>query len=181
MKAKLTFLVLTLSATSVLGQTVRDIERRFGKPTPYYSVSKHIWMRPEFSADGQVCQMRFFPKGVNSDKQLHFKELTLVLNRLVPPSTRGLKEPFFGMTATGGGTGWTGYGYKKVTFTFAFSFRVDPEAFRRSEEFIFYGDELEPKPKPENLSPTSNDFLPSEGFPIEVANLKWNARTCKGK
>jgi hypothetical protein len=95
-KVELAVIILTLSATLALGQTAKDIETKFGEPTNAYSVSEHIWMTPEYGADGQVCQMRFYPKriGPNIDflsTHLRFDQLTAILNRLVPPNIRGIK------------------------------------------------------------------------------------------
>jgi len=59
-----------------------------------YSVSEHIWMTPDFAADGQVCRMRFYPKRfyrgtVYLSGYLAFPELKWILNDLVPPTSRG--------------------------------------------------------------------------------------------
>src|SRR5437868_6430334 len=137
MKFKLTVAVFLLYAGSAGGQTASDIEVSYGKPVNAYSVSEHIWMTPEYTADGQVCQMRLYPKRISSDtnylsKQLPFEELKEVLNQLVPLNARGVKKEPFGITATGGGAAWTTYTYEKVTFVFTSSFKVDPDSWKDS-------------------------------------------------
>jgi hypothetical protein len=77
MSAKLLVLILMVSAVAVASQTVSEIEETHGKPTLAYSVTEHIWMTPDYAADGQVCRMRFYPKRMiatpsNSAGTLHF-------------------------------------------------------------------------------------------------------------
>ena len=82
-------------------------------------------MTADYAVDGQVCQMRLYPKRIAPDtnylsKKLPFEELNAVLNRLVPSNDRGGEKESFGITATGGGALWTTYAYEKVTFVFTF-------------------------------------------------------------
>jgi hypothetical protein len=82
---------------SVFGQTASDIDKKYGKSAKVYSVSEHIWMTPEYTADGQVCQMHFYPKRISAKtnylyKRLPFEELKGVLNELAPLDTRGAKK-----------------------------------------------------------------------------------------
>ncbi|HEY0728181.1 MAG TPA: hypothetical protein VGD38_08945, partial [Pyrinomonadaceae bacterium] len=99
MKAKLSLTILFLlsGTATAFGQTVSAIE-----------------MSTDYTSDGQVCQMKLFPKrvGPNTDylsHQLPFQEVKLILNRLIPPMARGNKGELFGYTDTGGGMAWTTY------------------------------------------------------------------------
>jgi hypothetical protein len=111
-RAKFAVLIFLLSATTAFGQTASEIETKSGQPVRVYSLTEHIWMTPDYTVDGQVCQMKLFPKRVGPDTdylshQLPFEELKLILNRLVPPVARGIKADLFGLTDIGGGIAWT--------------------------------------------------------------------------
>ena len=98
--------IFGLSVMPTFAQTVSEVERRYCKPFSVYSVSEHIWMTPEYSADGQVCRMRLYPRrlGPNMDylgSQLLFPELSQALNEIVSPHLRGSKEEGFGQTSLG--------------------------------------------------------------------------------
>ena len=51
MSAKLLLVIFMLSVTPVAGQTVAKIEGAYGKPTLAYSVTEHVWMNLNPSAD----------------------------------------------------------------------------------------------------------------------------------
>ncbi|HEX5885824.1 MAG TPA: hypothetical protein VFY67_14880 [Pyrinomonadaceae bacterium] len=184
MKAKLSLTVLILLAsTTAFGQTVSDIESGFGQPVKVYSVSEHIWMTPEYTRDGQVCQMRFFPKRIGPDTNylsgpLPFHELKSILNRLLPPSTRGAKADLFGYTDTGGGIAWTTYPYEKATFVFIFPLRVTAEAVKQAQSVSFSAEEILAYRKQPKMPPSANDFDNSEGSKLEIVTIKWNGRQC---
>ena len=182
MSTKLLLLILTLSAVPVASQTVSDIEKTQGKATLAYSVTEHIWMTPDFAADGQVCRMRFYPKRfdrntVNLGGHLKFSELKWILNQIVPPSLRGNKKTSFGIGNFGGGKVEADYGYEKVTFTFVYSFRIriDAKSLEQSSALVLPNDlpvtDL-PKPSP----PSESDF--DNATEAEIVILKWNDRTC---
>jgi len=85
------------AASSALGQSASDIEAKYGKPTNVYAVSQNIWMTPEYTADGQVCEMLLYPRriapdAINLSNKLPFDELQIVLNKLVPVNTRGVQR-----------------------------------------------------------------------------------------
>jgi hypothetical protein len=180
--------VILFCLSSAFGQTVAELEAKYGNPTAAYSVSETIWMTPEFTADGQVCRMRIYPKRISSDtnyllRQLQFAELTKVLNVLVPTGKRGKKNESFGATATGGPAAWTTYAYENVTFTFVSSF--SPMKFAeapplRKGEFVFSTPEKGPDPGPESSAPTIDDFRNSRSSLTEVVTIKWNNRKCVG-
>lgn len=179
---KLVSLVFLCCVMPVVGQTLSDIDREYGKPTYSYSVSGHIWMTPDFAADGQVCRVRLYPKHFNSETdylsaELNFVELTSVLNKLVPLEQRGQKKDSFGLTDFGGGAAWTTYAYEKVTFVFAFSFRVDPSIKKQPESVSFPVDEVLAR-LPRKTPPSLDDFAPSESSKIEIATILWNDRQC---
>jgi hypothetical protein len=182
MRAKLAVIILSLCVTPSFGQTVSDIEMKYGKPIYAYSVSEHIWMTPEYSVDGQVCRMRLYPKRIAPEtdylsKQLYFEELKEVLNQLVPPRLRGAKKESFGLTGTGGGAAWTTYQYEKVTFVFTFSLRVDPRSWNELESHTFPLDEYLSR-QPKKTPPSNDDFSASQGSKTEIVTVEWNDRRC---
>ena len=177
-------ILFILSVTPVAGQTVAEIEKAYGKPTLAYSVTERIWMTPDFAADGQVCQMRFYPKRVSGNTaylggRLNAAELKWILNNIVPPSARGKVKSPLGLADIGGGLAEAKYEYEKVTFTFANSFKlsIDPEALKNSRligiDFPIPDAEL-PKPTPTPAS--ESDF--DRGVSPEIVILRWNDRTC---
>ena len=184
MKTKFAVLILLLSAPGAFGQTASEIESRFGQPQRVYSVTDHIWMTPDYTAEGQVCQMRLFPKRVGPDadylsSRLPFEELTSILNRLVPPASRGIKGESFGVTETGGGMAWTSYPYEKATFIFAFRMRLAKGSMKQSEPVSFSADEIRSYRKPANTSPSDEDFDNSQTESIEIVTIKWTKRKCQ--
>lgn len=177
-------LVLFLAAVSaVSAQTVVDIQAKYGNPVDVYSVSEHIWMTPEYAADGQVCRMRLYPKRISSNTNygahnLPFSELRDVLNALVPVETRGSKKQFFGGTVTGGGAAWTTYRYENVGFTFVSFFSArsfDPVTLKRGE-YVFPWSESEPLVTDSN--PSSDDFVERLSPRTEIVTVIWNGRKC---
>jgi hypothetical protein len=186
MKNILVAIIFMLYANSAFGQTASDIEMKYGKPVMAYAVSEHIWMTPEYAVDGQVCQMRLYPRRIAVDtnyfsRSLPFEELKGVLNQLVPLNTRGTKKESFGISATGGGAAWTTYPYEKVTFIFTSSFKVDPDSFQKLKPFVFSVKESPFDMSPENLAPSDEDFFRSQSSSAEFVTITWSDRTCGGK
>lgn len=188
MRNKLIFAAVSimLYANSAFGQTASDMDKKYGKSAKVYSVSEHIWMTPEYTADGQVCQMHFYPKRISANtnylyKQLPFEELKAVLNELAPLDMRGAKKESFGTTATGGGAVWTTYPYEKVIFIFTSSFRVDPDAWKELKPYVFTVQDFPSAAKTENAAPSDDDFLRSKSSSAEIVTLIWNDRKCGGK
>lgn len=168
--------------TPAVGQTSLEINREYGKPTYAYSVSRHIWMTPDYAEDGQVCRMRLYPKHIDSETDYHaphlkFEELTGVLNKLVPLEGRGPKKDSFGLSDMGGGAAWTTYAYENVTFIFSFSLRIDPSIKQQPESVSFPVSEVLARLQKET-SPSLSDFAPSEATKIEIATILWNSRKC---
>ena len=184
MNLKLLLVLLILPVVPAAGQTVADIEEAYGKPTLAYSVTEHIWMTPDFAADGQVCQMRFYPKRVGRDTvylggYLNFAELKWILNHIVPPSSRGNAKSDFGIGDFAGGVSQEQFEYEKVSFTFArsYNFRFDPDALEKSEFVdldLPISDAELPKPTP---TPASESDFDQSARP-ELVILRWNDRTC---
>jgi hypothetical protein len=185
MRIGLATVVTLLCVCTAAGQTVSDIEGRYGKPSNVYSVSEHIWMMSEYAADGQVCRARLFPKRVSTDTnylsvKLPSEELREVLNQMAPLVARGVKKEPFGVTATGGGAAWTTYPYEKVTFTFTSSFEVDADPENRLKPYTFSVRESSSTIKAGNTAPSDADLFPGRASGAEVVTLKWNDRRCAG-
>ena len=181
MSTKLLLLILMVCVVPVAGQTVSEIEKTQGKPTLAYSVAEHIWMTPDFAADGQVCRMRFYPKRFDGNAvilggHLKFSELKSVLNQIVPPSLRGNKKTSFGLSILGGGIIETEYEYENVTFIFLDSFRIkiDPKSLKQSDWVSLDGFPVTELPK--TPPPSESDF--DNSTKAQVAILQWNDRTC---
>ena len=182
-KTPFAILISILSATVAFAQTTSEVEARFGPPIRVYSLTEHVWMTADYTADGQVCQMKLFPKrvGPNTDylsHQLPFQEVKFILNRLIPPMSRGEKGELFGYTDTGGGFAWTSYPYEKAVFVFTFPMRINKEALKQSEPFSFSVKEMSSYKKPVKTPPSDTDFDNSEPDKVEIVTIKWNGRQC---
>jgi hypothetical protein len=189
MRTTLAFIVCLLCAGSAYAQTAAELGAKFGKPAEVFSVSEHVWMTPEFAADGQVCRMRLFPKRTDgrtnylSDK-LPFEEVANFLNALVPVGQRGDKIPLnFGATITGGGAAWTTYGYERVTFTFTSSFTssgLDNSPTLVKGEYTFPAELARVDGEPRSLAPAADDFNERRREPADIVSITWNDRKCVG-
>lgn len=186
MKKSLAVVLVVLAVDCAAAQTAADIQTKYGKPVDVYPVSEHIWMTPEYSADGPVCRMRLYAKriGANTNYGAHdlpFNELRDVLNALVPVETRGPKKQSFGATATGAGAAWTTYNYEKVTFEFV-SFlspmTYDGVILKRGE-YAFPPRENESVAAKSDA--TSNDFVEWISPHTEIVTVSWNGRKCAGQ
>ena len=179
-------IVFVLSVVPTFGQTASELERRYGKPVSVYSVSEHIWMAPDYAADGQVCRMRLFPRRLGKERdylgsELLFPELNEVLNQIVPLHSRGLKKGAFGQTSLGGGTAWTTYEYENVSFSFIFSYKLDPNILEKAEAHVLTGPDPEGLPTRTKTPPTLDDFAGSENSRTEIVTINWNRRPCAVK
>jgi len=183
-------IILGLSVVPTCAQTASEVERSYGKPVSVdsdvsvYSVSEHIWMKPDYAADGQVCRMRLYPKrpGEKTDSrssQLLFPELVQFLNRMIPPHLRGSKRDGFGETTLGGGTAWTTYDYEDVSFSFIFVYKLAPDILKKAETAVLTGPDPEGLPVRKKAPPSASDFDSSEKLPTEVVTIRWNHRACK--
>lgn len=176
------------SSGLALGQSAIDLDARYGKPTSVYSVSEHIWMNAQLGSDGQVCQVRLFPKRVSDDtnylsQKLPLDELIDVLNALVPIDQRGAKRESFGATATGGPSAWTTYAYEKATFTFISSFPksgFDHSTLKKGE-FVFSIQDTEGGQKLGSSPPSEDDFRDSRKSGPEIVAVLWNNRRCQAQ
>ena len=183
MKTKFAVLILLLSVPRAFGQTASEIESRFGQPLRVYSITEHIWMTADYTSDGQVCQMKLFPRRVGPEtdylsNQLPFEELKSILNRLVPPATRGTKGESFGLTDTGGGTAWSTYPYENASFVFSFNMRLAKDSLKQSESVSFSADEILAYRKPATTRPSDDDFDNSKTASLEIVTIKWTGRKC---
>jgi len=187
MRRKLVLITLSFitTAVSTMGQTAADLNTKYGEPVRAYVVGEGIWMTPDYTADGQVCQMRLYPMRVGAaghnylSHRLSFQELNSVLNELVPPKMRGAKKGSFAQTATGGGSAWTTYPYEKVTFVFISSFKVDLTTVQL-KPYVFSEDVLSNASGKStmNHNATTDDFMDSQQFNTEIVTIKWNDRKC---
>jgi hypothetical protein len=130
--------------------------------------------------------MKLFPKRVDSEtdylsSQLPFEELKSILNRLVPPSTRGIKGESFGQTDTGGGIAWTNYPYAKASFVFTFQMRLAKEVLKQPEPVSFSADEILSYRNPPKTPPSPDDFDNSQTASVEIVTIKWTGRKCAGR
>lgn len=187
MRNKIIISVVLLSfvfASTTFGQTAKQIKEKYGQPIEAYSVSERIWMTPEFTAEGQVCAMRLYPKRISAmtnflyDKMNDW-ELKEVLNQLAPLETRGKPTPFFGLRQIGGGRINTIYNYEKIGISFlgSFSQYFDPIDKEKS-------DEIKTKTIKFDIKTPKNAELPKEmDVPsgVEIVTLAWNERTCAKK
>lgn len=184
MKIQFAVLILLLFVTTAPAQTASEIESRFGPPIRVYSLTEHIWMMPDYTSDGQVCQMKLFPKRVGPktaylSNHLPFEELKPILNQLVPPATRGLKGNSFGLTHTGGGIAWTTYSYEKASFVFSFGMRLSNESLKQPEPVTFSAEEILAYSKPAKTPPSDGDFDNSQTADVEIVTITWTGRKCR--
>jgi len=175
--------VFLLTVIPALGQTVSEVERKYGKPVSVYSVSEHIWMTPDYSADGQVCRMRLYPRRLGSEtdylgSQLLFPELSQVLNEMLPPQLRGSKKDGFGQTSLGGGTAWTTYEYENVSFSFISSYKLSPDVLEKAKTKVLTGPDPEGLPLRKKTPPSVDDFADSKNSQTEIVTIRWNYRPC---
>lgn len=184
----ISLLVIVLGVNTTFGQTASDLNARYGKSSPDYAISEHIEMKADYSADGQVCRMQFYPrdherKTHDVNAYLPFPELKQALNEAIPPDLRGFKKDGFGSTSLGGGSAWTTYGYEKVTFTFSFSYQLNVDNLKRAEQFVLTTDESpgSPPKKSAPSPPSLDDFDGSQHTRIEIATISWNHRLCAVK
>ena len=185
---KLLFVIILLCVCSAVAQTPLDLQKKYGQPVISYIVSEHILMTPEYTTDGQVCMMRLHPRHYAANvnyvsANLPFHELTRVLNDLVPLRTRGAKKEPFDTGATGGGVEWMTYAYENVEFSFVAPFRPEPDSPKNRKEFVFTVEprSVPPQSKSTPSLPSENDFSPSQGLILELVNIKWKSKPCKGQ
>lgn len=134
-------LVLLFFVSSALGQTLSQIETKYGAPIKSYSVSENIWMSPEFTDDGQLCMARLYPKKIDAtnnylDSMLSLWEVEDVIDELAPANIRGKKKVDYGLLITGNMV-FAGFGYENVRINFTSplnSFFKAPNDKRQSRE-----------------------------------------------
>ena len=186
MRTELAAVICILYITSASAQTASDIETKYGDPIKAYTVSENIWMTPEYTVEGQVCEMRLYHKRIASDTNylsttLPFEELQRVLDQLVPIEKRGAKKESFGLMTTGGGAAWTTYPYQKVTFKFVSRFKVEPGSWNQSKPYDLSAQNFPPEQRSQNSISPDGDFFRSQAFGAEIVTIKWNDRKCAAK
>lgn len=129
MKIRLTLIaaILPMICFLVKAQTSKEIERTYRKQPDVYLVSEGLWMTPSYSANGQVCMMRVYPRTISKNTNylgpyLDINETLNFINTLFPVNTRGRRESGFGMSDLGGGVIWTSFNYDNVQFVFISTF-----------------------------------------------------------
>jgi hypothetical protein len=183
-------IIFGLCVVPTFAQTASEVEKSYGKPVSVdsavsvYAVSEHIWMTPDYAADGQVCRMRFYPRrlGRKADhvgSELLFPELVQVLNQMVPLHLRGSKRDGFGKTSLGGGTGWTTYEYENVSFTFISAYKLDPDILKKAEAAVLTGPDPKELPLRKKTPLSLDDFAASQNVPTQIVTISWNHRPCK--
>ena len=186
MNNKLATAVLLLCVSAASGQTRSEFEKKYGKTAVPYEVSEHILMTPEYTIDGHVCMVRLHaipvaPNANDVSRRLPFKELTRVLNELIPPQSRGAKKVPFDTGAAGGGVDWMVYEYENVRFTFSASFRPGPDSWKRRGEYVFTikPEDVPAQPlKPQDSTPSDDDFPYSSLSMTQLVTIRWNGREC---
>jgi hypothetical protein len=169
------FFLTCLLANTIAGQTAAQIKEKYGQPIEAYSVSEHIWMTPEFTADGQVCLMRLYPKRISATtnyvfvNKLNYRELEDVLNQLAPIKTRGNRTMFFGFTIFGGQMKDTFYSYDKVSFSFLSSFIVYNAVFKTRSS------PTSEKEQPKDEKTKDEMRIPRDA---EIVTIAWTERPC---
>jgi hypothetical protein len=113
--------------------------------------------------------------------QLLFLELSDVLNEIVPPHLRGSKGDGFGQTSLGGGTAWTTYEYENVTFSFVFSYKLDPDVLKVAEAKVLTGPDPKGLPVRKKTPASRDDFAASQNSQTEIVTISWNHRPCTVK
>lgn len=194
-------LLLLVFSSLVFGQTAAQIREKFGDPIESYAVSEHIWMTPAYTADGQVCEMRLYPRRVSEttnylESNLDRRELIEVIDQFAPLSERGAKTVVFGLTSMGGGIAKSLYFSDAISITFLRSaiFYFDPidkdfdGEIRSDSKFT----DLKPakvkakaktKAKPvEPMIETTDSQKSDDGMVVpsesEIVTIVWNKRTC---
>ena len=186
MHNKLAIAVVVLCVSAVSGQTRSEFAKKYGKTAVPYEVSEHILMTPEYTTDGHVCMVRLHPIPVapnanDVSRRLPFEELRRVLKELIPPRSRGAKKEPFVTGAAGGGVDWMVYEYENVRFTFSASFRFGPDSWKRRGEYVFTikpEDVLAQPPKPQDSTPSDDDFPSSKHSMTQLVTIRWNGREC---
>jgi hypothetical protein len=168
---------------SVSGQTLAQIEEKFGTPIKAYSVSAEIWMTPAYDAEGQVCMMRFYPKRISSNTnyladKFEPEELARVLKELVPEVSRGpLKDGSY-ISETNGGIGFTDFIYENVRFEFIWPHRTTNAT--KAEAFVV--DPNLPPPTPAEAATFReklvNSALESALKTARIVVVQWPNRKC---
>ena len=189
MKIALMLSVLVLCCTGVQGQSLYDIESKYGKRVNVYSVSEKLWMSPTYDSQGQMCLMRVFPKTVSENtnyfsESLDIEETLRFINELVPVHTRGRREDGAGLSDLGGGIIWTRFNFEHVRFVFISSFRLGKKPEKLDGEYVllddFQVDEAAMAESRRKEAMKSDDEIMREHAQgRRVLEISWPNRKCK--
>lgn len=188
-KSALVLSILVLCCAGVQGQSLYDIESKYGKRVNVYSVSEKLWMSPTYDRQGQMCLMRVFAKTVSEttnyhDPYLDIDETLRFINELVPVHTRGRREDGAGMSDLGGGIIWTRFNFERVRFVFISSFRLTKLPEKNSEPPVllddFPVDEAAIAESQRQEAMKSDDLIIRERAQgTRVLEISWVNRKCK--
>ena len=175
----LAVLMVLLWAGLSSAQTMSDLETKYGAPVKLFSVSKRIWMAPDFAPNGQICRLNLFHKRISSETNylattIPITELLEVLDQLAPRNTRGARKQPFGATQTSGAMAWTNFEYEKVRFSFWTTFAFGSIADMQAKGVPFGGR------MPTQTSQTDDDFIAANAIPPVMVYVSWVDRKCAG-
>jgi hypothetical protein len=162
------------------GQSSLDVEKKYGKPVNVYSVSKHIWMTPEYASDGQICRARLYHKRISPEMNylvtyMPKRELISVFNELAPSTVRGAKKEYFGSTQASASMAWTTFAYEKVTFSIWIGFQFGSLADMKEKGVPLGGR------TPAMTNQPDDEFMVLNAVNPEIADVIWNDRKCAGE
>jgi hypothetical protein len=171
---------MLLYANTVSGRSLSDIEKRYGKPVIVYAVSEHIWMSPEYAADGQICRATLYTKRISADANylgsyMPVWELISVFNELAPSDTRGAKKEYFGNTSTSASMAWTTFEYENVTFSSWIGFKFGSFADMKEKGVPLGGK------TPATINESDDEFMAKNTVNLELAYVRWSSRKCAGQ
>ena len=92
----------------LLGQSQQHENFSKYKAVEAYEIRPGILMMPKYAADGQVCEIglerrRYSPESISLDGDIPDKDLDEIVDEIVPPAERGLKDEIERTNEDGGG------------------------------------------------------------------------------
>lgn len=185
--------VIIFNITGVFGQTISEIETKYGQSEKVYSLGSNIWMSAEYAADGQVCRMNLFPKRVSGNnvylfKELPFEDFKNSVDLLVPLDKRGARKEPFESSAHGAGVFWTIFAYEKVTIQYSVDRQINFDPLKPRKTFVFSPKTTSSTDKnPKNMKESKasqtaekgpDSFPPYRAAGYEIVTIRWNDRRC---
>jgi hypothetical protein len=164
--------------TIASAQSAADIKNAYGPPVNAFSVSEHIWMTPEYAADGQICRGTLYAKRISPEtdyvsNNLPLMELIGSVDKLAPVNMRGTRREPFGATQTSAALAWTIFTYENVTVSFWVSFRFGSLADMQAKGVPVGG--RNPSPL---ITQTDAEYMAQNVINPEMVRITWNTRKC---